>query len=88
MMTPDMINGCFELVGAFLVGNHCRVTIKDKTVKGVSIFSTIIFTIWGVWNIFFYENLNQWYSWSGSILLMFVNAFWVYLMIYYRIKET
>jgi hypothetical protein len=87
-MSPDMINGMFELTGAFLVGNHCRAVMRDRSVKGVSIMSTAIFTLWGLWNIFFYSNLSLPYSFTGSILLMLVNAIYVSLMIYYRYKET
>src|ERR1051326_5535797 len=83
-MTPDMINGMFELMAALLVGNHCRVVLKDRCVKGVSVASTAIFTLWGFWNIFFYENLEQWYSLGGGIMLMLVNTLYVLLLLHFR----
>jgi uncharacterized membrane protein YfhO len=86
-MTPDMINGTFELVGAFLVGNHCRVIMKEKEVRGVSVFSTAIFTVWGLWNIYFYSNLDQWCSFYGSLLLMAVNSTYVLMLLHYRNKQ-
>lgn len=87
MVTPDIINCCFEIVGAVLVMNHCRVMLHDRAVKGVSIVSTILFTLWGVWNLKYYSGLQQWYSLGGSVLLMLVNVMWVGMMLYYRSKE-
>lgn len=86
-MTPDMVNGLFELMGAFLVSNHCRVVLRDRSVKGVSIFSTAVFTIWGLWNIVFYGGLDLYFSFYGSLLLMCVNTTYVILMLYFRSKE-
>jgi len=82
-MSPDLINGLFETFGALLVFNHCRVTLRDRQVKGVSITSSALFTLWGWWNIFYYSHLDQWYSLCGGTLLMLGNTIWVALLIYY-----
>lgn len=82
-----MINGLFELMGAALVANHCKVILKDRSVKGVSIFSTAVFTLWGIWNIFFYGGLTLYYSFYGSLLLMCVNTTYVILMLYFRNRK-
>lgn len=86
-MTPDMINGGFEVLGFFLILNHCRVAMNDQEVKGVSIFSTLVFIVWGVWNIYWYSYLTAWYSFFGGIVLMLANMWWVGLMIYFRNKK-
>jgi len=79
-----MVNGGFEVVGAFLVLNHIRVAFKDKKMMGISLVSQIIFTIWGLWNIVWYSYLNTPLSFAGSLLLMAMNAWWTWLMIYYN----
>jgi hypothetical protein len=83
-MTPDMINGLFETFGAVLVFNHCRVTLRDRAVKGVSIASSALFTLWSVWNTFYYPFLDQWFSFAGTCLLALANGLWVGLLIYFR----
>lgn len=85
-MTPDLINGLFEFVGGLLILNHCRAVLRDKAVAGVSIVSTIVFTLWGVWNLYYYPALNQWWSFCGGLLIVAANALWVALMFRYRAR--
>lgn len=83
-MTPDQFNGLFELFGGLFILNHCRIVFKDRLVKGVSIISTIFFSLWGIWNLYYYPSLEQWYSFFGGILIASANALWIGLMIKYR----
>ncbi len=46
-LTPDKVNGAFELLGGLFILNHCRVVFRDKAVAGVSVLSTIFFALWG-----------------------------------------
>jgi len=80
----DACNGAFELIGGLLILNHCRAVLRDKAVAGVSIFSTFIFTIWGVWNIYYYPSLGQWFSFSGGLVIVSANALWIALLLKYR----
>ena len=84
---PDLINASFEFFCGFFILNHCRVILKDKSVKGVSIISTIFFTLWGFWNCFYYPYLDQYLSFIGGIVIAFANAFYVYLLIKYYKNE-
>jgi hypothetical protein len=86
-MIQDFINGSFEFLAGFFVLNHCRIVLKDKKVKGVSIISTIFFTSWGFWNLYYYPHLNQWLSFIGGIFIVSANTLWVILMIYFRRKK-
>ncbi len=85
-MTNDLINGLFELGGAIAVLNHCRHLYRDKAVNGVSVLSTVFFTIWGLWNTYFYPTLGQYWSLIGGIAICMANALWVFLLIHYRNK--
>jgi len=83
-MTPDIINALFEFVGAIAAFHNCKVAFRDKSVKGVSIVSTTYFTSWGIWNLYYYPNLNQIYSFYGGCFLTIANFVWILLMIKYR----
>lgn len=85
-MLIDYINGFFEFASAFFVLNNCRMVMKHKDVAGVSIITICFFTLWGFWNVFYYPQLEQTYSFYGGIAISMANIFWVYLLIKYRRK--
>lgn len=87
-MTPDLINGLFECVGGLLILNHCRAVRRDKAVAGVSIVSTMVFTSWGIWNLWYYPSLDQWFSFAGGIVVLVANVLWVRLMLRYRSRKV
>jgi hypothetical protein len=82
-MNNDMINAFFEFGGGIAILNHCRVLYKDKQVNGVSVLSTIFFTAWGFWNVYYYPSLNQWVSFYGGLIIAAANFLWVSLLIRY-----
>jgi hypothetical protein len=84
MTLPDIINGAFELAGGLFVLNNCRALYRDKRVCGVSPLSTAIFTAWGFWNLFYYPHLGQWVSFAGGLGIVFGNAVWLAMALYYR----
>ena len=86
-MWPDWINGAFEAFGSLFILNHCRAVYRDKAVAGVSIISTVFFSLWGVWNLFYYPHLGQWLSFFGGLFIVASNCVWVGLMIYYKRKS-
>lgn len=84
MQVPDLINASFELLAGVMILNHCRVLMRDKSVAGVSIVSTLFFVFWGVWNLFYYPHLGQMLSFYGGISITVANTFWIILMFKYR----
>lgn len=82
-MIPDLINGCFEVGGGFILLFNVRQLYRDKQVKGVHLAPTAFFTSWGLWNLFYYSNLDQWFSFAGGISLVLINMWWLILMAYY-----
>lgn len=82
-MTPDIVNGLFEFAGGVFILNHCRVLYRAKKVNGVSIISTIFFLAWGLWNLFYYPSLQQWFSFYGGIFLASSNILWISMMLHY-----
>jgi predicted membrane channel-forming protein YqfA (hemolysin III family) len=83
----DLINGLFEVGGGVAILGHCFTLMKDKIVKGVNWASVLFFTIWGIWNIYYYPHLNQWYSFLGGLLIAAGNAWWITLIVKYKLAE-
>lgn len=87
MVTPDMINGLFEFVSGMLFLLNIRIILRDKDVQGISLIPTTFFTTWGFWNLYYYSNLDQWFSFYGGIFLVTTNAIWLGLALHYRKKN-
>lgn len=83
-LLPDLINGLFESLAGLMVLNHCRVLYADKSTRGVSIISSIFFTMWGFWNLYYYPTLNQYISFYGGLFVVAANAVYVGMMLFYR----
>jgi len=86
-MSADLINGLYEGLGAFFILGHCWNLWKSKQPWGVSILAIIFFTSWGVWNLYYYPSLGQWYSFSGGVLIVLCNFLYVSLLVYLRKKH-
>lgn len=86
-MTPDMINGCFELVGAFILLLNVKALLRDKTLKGFNPWTTVFFTLWGFYNLYFYPHLGQWWSFYGGLAIVTVNSIWLSLIFYFWKKD-
>lgn len=83
-MTPDLINGLFEVFGGIAIWGHIRRAHKDRKFSGVSLWPVVFFNTWGVWNLYYYPSLSQWWSFFGGCNIVIANTVWVAQMIYYR----
>ena len=83
----DLVNGSFEIFGGFFILISCVKLLREKKVRGVSWVHITYFTLWGFWNLAYYPHLEQWISLVGTILIVFMNCFWLGLMIYFIRKE-
>jgi hypothetical protein len=84
----DAINGTFELAAGLFVLNHCRVLKAHKQVRGVSMLSVAFFTLWGLWNLYYYPALNQPLSFYGGLFVVAANAFYLGMALHYRRLEA
>jgi hypothetical protein len=87
-MTPDQINAIFEFVSALFIGINVWRLYKDKRVAGVSLWPTAFFASWGLWNLYFYPALNQWWSFGAGIGIVIVNVLWLGMAVYYGKKKS
>lgn len=81
---PDLINGLFEFVGGALNWLNVRQLMRDKKLRGVSKIPTVLFTVWGFWNLYYYPVLGQWSSFVGGLVIVSANFVWVVLAWKYR----
>lgn len=56
---------------------------RDRQVRGVQISPTLFFFIWGIWNLYYYPHLNQWFSFLGGIAIVVTNGIWCAQAFYY-----
>lgn len=83
-MSPDIANALFEFVGGALIWVNVLRLHKDKMIRGVHWGPTGFFAAWGLWNLFYYPHLEQWWSFAGGCFIVTTNTIWVAQMIYYR----
>jgi hypothetical protein len=86
-MTNDLFNGLFEAIGGLMLWKNVAAIYRDKCVKGVYVPATIFFMAWGVWNLWYYPSLGQWFSFSGGLVIVSANLVWVVLALYYSMTE-
>lgn len=84
MSWQDLINASFEAFGSVAILRHCWVLYKAKKFEGVSLASVAFFWSWGVWNLYYYPHLGQWFSFAAGVSIMLANCLWISLMIYYK----
>ncbi len=87
-INADFINGAFELLAGFFVLNHCRVLRAHKQSRGVAMSSVFFFTLWGLWNLYYYPALNQPLSFYGGLFVVAANALYLGMMLSYRRREA
>jgi len=86
-MSPDFFNGLFEFAGGLFIILNIRQILKDKKVRGISIPATVYFALWGLWNLYYYPHLEQWFSFAGGVFLVITNFTCILLMIKYTLEE-
>jgi hypothetical protein len=84
---PDIINGSFECFGGVFLCLNIKTLLRDKRVTGIHWGSTIFFTSWGLWNLFYYPHLGQMLSFAGGIFICVANIIWGCLRVYYHYRN-
>jgi len=84
LVLQDLVNGGFEFVSSAFLWNNVRVLVKDKEVRGYSIVTVVVFSLWGFWNLYYYPFLHQTLSFVAGISVVAANTVWVVLAYYYK----
>lgn len=80
-MSPDLINGGFELLSSAMMVPSIIRAWRARKITGVHWTMPVFFVLWGVWNIFYYPHLGQWFSLLGAIMLLITNSLWLMLVV-------
>lgn len=84
MNMADIVNGLFEVFGSIAVVMSCMRLYKDKAVHGVSLVTVGFFASWGLWNLFYYPSLGQFWSAVAAGLVCLANFTWLGMLYYYK----
>lgn len=84
MNSADFVNGLFEFVGGLSICMNVRQILRDRKLRGVSLYATGFFTAWGWWNCYYYPSLGQWLSFAGGLFIVSANTVWIILALRYR----
>lgn len=76
-MEKDLINAAFELVGAVIVWLNVLKLYRDREIKGIYWPTFAFFASWGLWNLFYYPSLEQWFSFFAGVVLTAGNIAWI-----------
>lgn len=80
----DVGNAVFECSGGLFVALNAWDIWKKKAVAGQTLTALFFFTMWGIWNLFYYPSQNQWWSTVGAWSIMIVNSVQIYLVFRFR----
>lgn len=79
-MSADVVNGIFEFVGSGFTWANVWKVKTDRGYAGIYLPGVIFFMSWGVWNLFYYPSLGQWWSFHGGLSLVLANVMWIVMM--------
>lgn len=83
-MTPDHINAGFEIAAALIVWLNVRQVLRDRKVHGVHWAPILLFSVWGVWNAWYYPSLGQTWSGAAAVFVALANTTWlIYVLAYW-----
>jgi len=85
MITNDFINGGFELCGGLMIIPSILNLLKTKSADGVALSTVTFFTIWGLWNIYYYPAMDQPLSAAAAMMLTAANMTWWALVFKYKV---
>jgi len=80
-MTPDLINGAFEVVGGICSWLNVSRYVKERSVSGIFWPSAIFYSSWGIWNLFYYPALHQPFSFMGGLFLTSGTLVWLAMVV-------
>lgn len=87
MTVNDSINCFFEAGGGLAAWVNVYKLYQDKQVRGLYWPASLFFTLWALWNLYYYPSLGQWASFWGGLFMSTSNVTWICLAIKYTRAE-
>lgn len=80
----DIINSGFKYTSGFFIIPTIYNLYKSKNAEGISFIHIFFFTLWGIWNLYYFRKMNQPLSMIANIFLVIMNFIWMAMVIYYK----
>ncbi len=85
-MTIDISNSLFELVGTIFTWMNVWYILKDREIKGIYWPSSFYMATYGLWSLYYYINLSQWYSLTIGVAHVVGTLVWLVLALLFHNK--
>ena len=79
----DLVNSFFKYGSGFFIIPTIIELYKTQNAEGVSWIHVGFFSIWGVWNLYYFWNLNQKLSALANVFLILMNTTWLLMLLHY-----
>jgi hypothetical protein len=80
----DGVNSAFISIGGWLVFLNCWQLFKDKLLSGVSIISLVFYTVWGMFNAYYYLTLGKFEPMWAEVFISVGNLCYLYMAVKYN----
>jgi hypothetical protein len=74
--TLDAVNGFFELGASIVIWINVKRLWRDWEIKGVDWRVSLFFTLWGLFNLILFQQLNMGISTVCAVVLFLGNVTW------------
>lgn len=84
---PDMVNSALQVGGTAFTFVNVSKLYRTKCPKGVSFWAISFFVTWGIWQLYFYYGLGQWFSMGASFSMLIANGIYASLVLKYELMH-
>lgn len=84
---PDVINGLFLFVGALVICLSIKKLYIQGQVRGIDWRHPAFFNFWGMYQLFFYANLEQWFSFAAAITTVLAGTTYLLMILFQLAAE-
>ncbi|MCX6159238.1 MAG: hypothetical protein NTY74_14755 [Ignavibacteriae bacterium] len=83
----DFINTLFQFFGSAAAMSNILKIRKDKQVKGISVWASLFFSMWGLWSLYYYNASEHSINFYYFALLSLLNIIWLVMAFYYKLTK-
>jgi hypothetical protein len=86
-LLSDMTMGLIQVAGAGFLGVSVLQLFRRKYVGGVSAVTVSFWVAWGLWDLYYWPSLGQWWAFGGAVVVTMMNMLYVGLIVLYNYRE-
>jgi hypothetical protein len=80
----EWIMALFPTLSSAMLGLNISAVLKDKEVKGLSMYTLAFFTTYAAWMVFYFHHHNSTGPMIGAALNLIANGAYLALAVYFR----